>query len=243
MSKSIKIKPLIFEESKPKIEKSSIFEIFEDIVTEIELKTQNLQVVRPLFEYRKDLYLLQVSLNGGTILLDIFFDTKYLESDQGVIEVRPAKPEIGQMPDEKIFFYSSVEDLKEQSLNFIFSMFEKHTKTELLGRETHDFISEFNNVYKEVFKKHGFKIIEADQLVDRNSFFVDANDNKNRYVSFVVRIFEDKFTVTLMSELLEDDLTSGSVYLKNYEYDFEKALNWAVGYLESQYDFFVNINL
>lgn len=239
----IKIKSLIFEEAEQKIDRNSIFDILEEIVATIELKTQGLQIVRPLFKSKKDLYLFQVSLDEGVVLLDIFFDVSFLDSEQLEIEVRPSKQEIGQESDIQIIFFENEEEIKEQVLQFILSRFEKYKKTELLSREKHDFVSEFQKVYNEVFKKHGFKVIEADQLVDKNSFFVDANDNKNRYVSFVIRIFEDKFTVTLMSELLDDDLTSGSVYLKNYEYDFEKALNWAIGYLKNQYDFFVNINI
>lgn len=240
----IKIKSLIFEEAEQKIDRNSIFDILEEVVATIELKTQGLQIVRPLFKSKKDLYLFQVSLDEGVILLDIFFDVNFLDSEQLEIEVRPSKQEIGQDPDIQIIFFENGEDIKKQVLKFIFSRFEKYKKTELLGREKHDFISEFQKVYSEVFKKNGFKVIKADKLVDsNNSFFIDANDSKNRYVSFVVRIFEDKFTVVLMSELLEQDLTTGSVYYKNYEYDFEKALNWAIGYLENQYDFFINIDI
>lgn len=240
----VKIKSLIFEEVEQKIDRTSILDILEEVVETIELKTQGLQIVRPLFKSRKDLYLLQVSLDEGIVLLDIFFDVSFLDSEQLEIEVRPSKQEIGQEPDVEIIFFNNEEDIKEQVLQFILSRFEKYKKTELLGREKHDFVSEFQKVYNEIFKKNGFKIIKVDKLVDsNNSFFIDANDNKNRYINFVVRIFEDKFTVVLMSELLEQDLTTGGVYYKNYEYDFEKALNWAINYLESQYDFFINIDI
>jgi hypothetical protein len=241
MKKIINLKRFIFEEKISEIDENSIFKILEEIVLELELKIDNLDIITPLSEYQKGSYILQVSLNKGSILLDIIFKMNALE-----IEIRPTENNSANMSDIKTFFVNNIEDFKNQALEFIFTVFNKYKKIKLYRYDNPDLVSEFENIYKELFQKHGFEIISSIKLQeDSNSeakFIITAADSKNRYVTFNILIYHPsiRFRITLISEFLDTKFSSGVIYLKNYKYDFKEALDLELKNLKEQYKFFEN---
>jgi len=55
----------------------------------LEARIDNLDIVEPLSKFKRDLYSLKVSINGGKALIDIFFKMSYINKMKMiVIEVR-----------------------------------------------------------------------------------------------------------------------------------------------------------
>jgi len=236
----MKIKGFIFEGKTDEIDENSIFDILEDIVSALEAKIDNIDIIKSLSRYRRFAYLLKVSINGGKVLLDILFHVEYVKMNRIDIEVRPSKPELEHMSDNEHFYFESIEHLEKLALNFILEMVKKHVKMELLRHEKHDFVSDFENIYKEAFEKYEFKIRSSRKLEEDSNFatkfIIYAIDSRNMEdVTFEVMIYPDNtFRIDLIRNV--NDIISRTMYLENYEYNFKKALEIMLYYLREQHE-------
>jgi hypothetical protein len=234
----IKIKSFIFEETDKEIDNSNLLEFLEDIVLNIENLIKTSQIIKPLTKRNENTYFFQISVREDRIRLEIIFEIKHLKSHELIVEILPSEEDPEHEPDQDFIFFTNEEDLKIQVLKFIFSRIQKYINTESLQHEKRDLSFEFQEIYKQVFKKYGFKVIEGDKLIRGQGFFIDATDGQDRPVKFIIRFDGNKVSGVLMSELFDENLTSRNVHLKNREYNLEKTLSSVVGELASSYDFY-----
>jgi hypothetical protein len=236
----INLKSFIFEGKMDEIDENSIFEILEDIVTALAARIDDLNIVKTLSEYEKDIYLLKISINHDKVLLDIIFDISYIKTNEIGIKIQSSKSELGQrVLDNGYIYFNSVDDLKKQALKFIFETITKHINIENLRGNKFDFVSEFEQIYEEIFKKYGFKIRSIRKLKGSSKtstkFIIAATDLRNTDVEFNVIIYPNNtFRIDLISNM--GNLISKTINIENYIYDFKKALEMALYYLKEQYD-------